>query len=123
MLVPTPVCQSLRRVRLFATPWTVARQASCVHGILQARILEQVAVGCHAPLQGIFPTPGIEPGSHAVQGDSPSSESPGKPSAPMPYRALTFFASHHRQLSPLSLTGEGKVGQHTHPSLHGDSLQ
>ena len=28
----------------FATPWTVARQASFVHGILQARVLEWVAI-------------------------------------------------------------------------------
>ena len=31
-------------VQLFATLWTVARQAPLVHGILQARILEWVAV-------------------------------------------------------------------------------
>ena len=31
-------------VRLFATPWTVARQAPLSMGILQARILEWVAV-------------------------------------------------------------------------------
>ena len=31
-------------VRLFATPWTVAPQGSSVHGILQARILEWVAI-------------------------------------------------------------------------------
>jgi len=30
-------------VRLFATPWTVARPVSFVHGMLQARILEWVA--------------------------------------------------------------------------------
>ena len=34
--------KSLSRVRLFATPWTVAYQA--VHGIFQARILEQAAI-------------------------------------------------------------------------------
>ena len=32
------------RVRLCVTPWAVARQASSVHGILQARILEWVAM-------------------------------------------------------------------------------
>ena len=32
------------RVWLFATPWTVARQAPLPMGILQARILEQVAM-------------------------------------------------------------------------------
>ena len=36
--------QSLSRVRLFATPWTVP--GSSVHGILQAKILELVAISC-----------------------------------------------------------------------------
>ena len=44
-----------------ATPWTAARQAPLSMGILQARILE--GVGCHALLQGIFPTQGSNPGS------------------------------------------------------------
>ena len=43
----------------FVTPWTVACQASLSMGILQARILEWV---CHALLQGIFPTQGLNPG-------------------------------------------------------------
>ena len=34
----------LSHVRLFATPWTVARQGASVHGIFQARILEWVAI-------------------------------------------------------------------------------
>ena len=35
----------LSRVRLFATPWTIARPpGSSIHGILQARILEWVAI-------------------------------------------------------------------------------
>ena len=37
-------CQSLNHVRLFVTPWTVARQAPLFMGILQARILEWVAM-------------------------------------------------------------------------------
>ena len=36
--------QLLSRVRLFATPWTVAPQAPLSMGILQARILEWVAI-------------------------------------------------------------------------------
>ena len=36
--------QLLSHVRLFATPWTVAHQAPLFNGILQARILEQVAM-------------------------------------------------------------------------------
>ena len=36
--------KSLSRVRLFATLWTVALQALPCNGILQARILEWVAI-------------------------------------------------------------------------------
>ena len=48
-----------------------------VHGILQARILEWVAV----PLsrRGGLSNPGIEPRSPALQADSLSAEPPGKP--------------------------------------------
>ena len=41
LLVPA---QSLSYVRLFATPWTIARQAPSFCGISQARILEWVAI-------------------------------------------------------------------------------
>ena len=41
---------------LFATPWTTAHQALLSLGILQARVLEWVAL-----LQGIFPTQGLNP--------------------------------------------------------------
>ena len=36
--------KSLSRVRLFASPWTVAHRAPLEHGIFQARILEWVAI-------------------------------------------------------------------------------
>ena len=36
--------QSLSPVRLFVTPWTIARQAPLSMGILQARILDWVAM-------------------------------------------------------------------------------
>ena len=36
--------KSLSRVRLVATPWTVAYPGSSIHGILQARTLEWVAI-------------------------------------------------------------------------------
>ena len=42
--IQTCCAQSLGRVRLFVTPWTVARQALLSMGILQARILEWVAM-------------------------------------------------------------------------------
>ena len=47
-----------------------------VHGILQARILERVAM----PPPGDLPNLGIKPRSPALQTDSLSSEPPGKPS-------------------------------------------
>ena len=46
---------------------------SSVHGILQARILEWVAI----PFPGDLPDPGIKPGPPALQADSLPSESPG----------------------------------------------
>ena len=36
--------KSLSRVRLFRTPWTVAYQVSSLHGTLQARVLEWIAI-------------------------------------------------------------------------------
>ena len=41
---PCNVIKSLRLVWLFGTPWTVVCQNSSVHGILQATILEWVAI-------------------------------------------------------------------------------
>ena len=48
---------------------------SSVHGILQARILEWVAI----PSPGDLPDPGIEPGAPALEADALPSEPPGKP--------------------------------------------
>ena len=64
---------SLSRVRHLSTPWTAARQASLSMGILQARILEWVA------MPGDLPDPGIEPESPALQADSSPSEPIEKP--------------------------------------------
>ena len=50
-----------------------------VHGILQARVLEWVAIFL---LQGDLPHPGIEPRSPAFQADALTSEPPGKQTAP-----------------------------------------
>ena len=47
---------------------------SSVHGILQAEILEWVAIS-----SGDLPDPGIEPRCPALQADSLLSEPPGKP--------------------------------------------
>ena len=50
--------KSLSRVRLFATPWTVAYQASLSMGFFS----KGTGVGCQFLLQGIFLTQGSNPG-------------------------------------------------------------
>ena len=67
--------ESLSHVRLFVTPWTVAHQALLSMGILQARILEWVAM----PSSRGSSDPRIEPRSPQLQADSLPSEPPGKP--------------------------------------------
>ena len=51
------VLSHFSHVPFFVTPWTVARQAPLPMGILQARILEWVAI-----LQEIFLAQGLNPG-------------------------------------------------------------
>ena len=65
----------LSRVRLFATPWTVARQAPLSMGFSR----QEYWSGLPFPSPGDLPNPGIEPRSPALQADALSSEPPGKP--------------------------------------------
>ena len=64
------------RVQLFATPWTVAYQASPSMGFSR----QECWSGLPFPSPGDLPDPGIEPGSPALQADALLSEPPGKPS-------------------------------------------
>ena len=50
--------ESLNRVQLSVTPWTVAHQAPLPMGFSR----QEYGVGFHALLQGIFPTQGLNPG-------------------------------------------------------------
>ena len=61
-------------------PMDCSPPGSSVHGILQARTLEWLAISS----PGDLPNPGTEAGSPALQADSLPSEPPGKPS-PLPY--------------------------------------
>ena len=62
-------------------PMDCSSPVSSIHGILQARILEQVAMpSSRGSSQGLNPR--IEPGSSALQADSLPSEPPGKPTLP-----------------------------------------
>ena len=64
-----PLCLTL------CNPMDDSPPGSCVHGILQARILEWVAISFPRDL----PDPGIETGSPALEADTLTSEPPGKP--------------------------------------------
>ena len=63
----------LSRVRLFATPWTVARQVPLSMGFRQ-----EYWSGLPFPSPGDIPNPGIKPRSPALQADALSSEPPGE---------------------------------------------
>ena len=77
LLFWSPLLFSLSHVQLFVTLWTVAHQSMFLrqdfpflpgkpHGILQARLLEWVAIS----FSGHLPDPGIELVSPAWQADS-----------------------------------------------------
>ena len=66
--------KSLSRVRLFATPWTVAYQAPPSMGFSR----QEHWSGLPFPSPGDLPDPGMEPGSPVFQADALTSEPPGK---------------------------------------------
>ena len=67
--------KSVSRVRLFATPWTVAYQASLSIGFSRQGYWS----GLLFPSAGDLPYPGIKPGLPALQEDALPSEPPGMP--------------------------------------------
>ena len=85
---------SLSRVRLFVTPWSVTYQAP-LSIEFSTRILEWVAISFSRDL----PDPGIEPGSPALQADPLTSEPPGE-TAVVVYPMLVFvcFSSCYKLL-------------------------
>ena len=70
--------KSLSIVWLFATPWTVACQASLSTGFSR----QEYWSGLLFPSPGDLPNPGIEPGSPALPADALSSGPLGKPQVP-----------------------------------------
>ena len=68
-------CAVLSHDRLFATLWTVPRQAPLSMGISR----QEYWNGLSFPLPRDLPNPGIEPRSPAMQADSLPFQSPGKP--------------------------------------------
>ena len=76
----------LSRVRLFATPWTVAYEAPLSVGFSR----QECWSGLPFSSPGDLPNPEIEPGSPALQADSLPTELQGKPSQ---HWIKTFLAS------------------------------
>ena len=67
------VCQSLRHVQLFATPWTVAHQAPLSMGFPR----QEYWSGLSLPSPGHIPHPGVKPRSPILAGWFFRTESPG----------------------------------------------
>ena len=67
--------KSLSYVRLFVSPWTVAHQAPLSRGFSR----QESWSGLPLPSPGDLPTPGIKPGSPALQADSLPFELQGSP--------------------------------------------
>ena len=66
--------KSLSRVRLFATPWTVAYQAPPSMGFFR----QEYWSGFPFPSPGDLPNPGVEPRFPALEANALTSEPPGK---------------------------------------------
>ena len=77
----------LSRVRLFATPWTVAHQAPLSMGFSR----QEYWSGLPFPSPGDLPNPGFEPRSPALWADALTAELPGKPPFPsgIGYKAIS----------------------------------
>ena len=88
--------KSLSRVRLFATPWTVAYQAPPTMGFSR----QEYWSGVPFPSSGDLPNPGIEPRSPALQTDALPSESPVSQWTKPKYQQ--YIHTHFRQLFPNS---------------------
>ena len=77
IITDAPVlCLVAQSCLTLCNPMHYSPPGSSVHGIIQARVLEWVAISFFRDL----PDPGIEPGSPALKADSLPSELPGKPS-------------------------------------------
>ena len=84
------VCVLVTRLCLIlCNPMDCCWPGSSVHGILQTRMLE---VGCHALLQGVFLTPGLNLCLLAWQADSLPSEPQESPTV---FSALYCFVQVH----------------------------
>ena len=80
--------ESLSRVRLFATPWTVSYQAPPSVGFSR----QEYWSGMPFPSPGHLPSPGIEPRSPALQAYALPFEPPEKPVVSIYFSAAPYFS-------------------------------
>ena len=84
--------KSLSRIRLFATPWTIAHQAPRSMGFSR----QEYWSGLPFPSPGDLPDLGIEPRSPALEADALTSEPQGiSKYSPSIVQAIFIFFSHH----------------------------
>ena len=81
----------LSRIRLFATPWTVAHQAPPSMGFSR----QEYWSGLPFPSPGNLPDPEIGSRSPALQADALTSEPPGKPTTLYEWWVLRFSVYHN----------------------------
>ena len=84
--------KSLSRVRHFATPWTVAYQASLSMGFSR----QEHWSGLPFPSPGDLSDPGIESESPASEADALTSEPPGKPLLTLTYLQKNQAKNHFK---------------------------
>ena len=87
----------LSRVRLFATPWTVAHKPP----LSMAFSRQEYWSGSPFPSPGDLPDPGIEPRCAALQADALLSEPPGNPDSVHQTFELTYMIRHKNTPSHL----------------------
>ena len=97
--------KSLSRVRLFATPWTVAYQAPPSTEFSR----QEYWSGLPFPSPGDLPNPEIEPGSPAFQADALTSEPPGKQYYTAKRILIYSIRTETRRPVSLGLTSAGNI--------------
>ena len=94
---PQSVLLSLSCVLLFATPWSVARQAPLSMGFPR----QEYCSGLPFPSLGDHPSPGVKPVSPALSGGFCTTELPGKPQS-----VYNFVIKKNYNLPKFSLFSE-----------------
>ena len=108
--------KSLSRVRLFATPWTVAHQAPPPMGFSR----QDTGVGCHFLLHGIFPTQGSNPGHPTLQADALTSEPPGRPN---PSKMVGVAIGHQKADTLKPYSQKTSQSNHTRTTTLSNSMK